>query len=116
MACETLPTLGQCPRGGHDSAGQNRGLPKNPTTYAGARLADDLQTWCVCSMPALTEPVPGGKTEPDRGKERLWDSLLAALGFLFGGVMWLRSCAVCKALLRKFRLCDSVRCSCGWVW
>src|ERR1700751_6411322 len=30
--------------------------------------------------------------------------------------MWMRSCAVCKALLKKFRLCDSVRCQCGWEW
>lgn len=33
-----------------------------------------------------------------------------------GGFMWMRSCAVCKALLRKNRLCDSVRCQCGWIW
>jgi len=83
-------------------------------------LVPDWQMICrrgVCVLCRLLQnPYRGGKTEPDRGKERLWDSLLAALGFLFGGVMWLRSCAVCKALLRKFRLCDSVRCSCGWVW
>ncbi len=30
--------------------------------------------------------------------------------------MWMRSCAVCKALLRKLRLTDSVRCKCGWEW
>ena len=30
--------------------------------------------------------------------------------------MWMRSCAVCKALLRKVRLSDSVRCQCGWEW
>jgi len=30
--------------------------------------------------------------------------------------MWMRSCAVCKALLKKFRPCDSVRCQCGWEW
>ena len=30
--------------------------------------------------------------------------------------MWMRSCAVCKALLRKLRLSDSVRCQCGWEW
>jgi hypothetical protein len=30
--------------------------------------------------------------------------------------MWMRSCAVCKALLQKLRLCDSVRCQCGWEW
>jgi len=29
--------------------------------------------------------------------------------------MWIRSCAVCRGLLRKFRLCDSVRCRCGWI-
>jgi len=33
-----------------------------------------------------------------------------------GRVMWMRSCAVCKALLKKFRLSDSVRCQCGWQW
>jgi len=33
-----------------------------------------------------------------------------------GETMWMRSCAICKALLRKLRLCDSVRCQCGWVW
>ena len=30
--------------------------------------------------------------------------------------MWMRSCPVCKALLRKLRLCDSVRCNCGWIF
>ena len=30
--------------------------------------------------------------------------------------MWMRSCAVCKALLRKLRLWDSIRCQCGWEW
>jgi len=30
--------------------------------------------------------------------------------------MWMRSCVVCKALLKKLRLCDSVRCECGWEW
>ncbi len=30
--------------------------------------------------------------------------------------MWMRSCAICKSLLKKFRLCDSVRCQCGWEW
>src|SRR5580700_2390754 len=30
--------------------------------------------------------------------------------------MWMRSCAICKALLNKLRLCESVRCQCGWVW
>ena len=30
--------------------------------------------------------------------------------------MWMRSCAVCKALLRKLRLSDSIRCQCGWDW
>ena len=28
--------------------------------------------------------------------------------------MWMRSCTVCKTVLRKPRLCDSVRRSCGW--
>ena len=30
--------------------------------------------------------------------------------------MWMRTCAVCKAVLRKLRLADSVRCECGWEW
>lgn len=30
--------------------------------------------------------------------------------------MWMRSCAVCKALLWKLWLCDSVHCRCGWEW
>ena len=30
--------------------------------------------------------------------------------------MWMRSCAACKAGLRKLRMGDSVRCNCGWVW
>ena len=30
--------------------------------------------------------------------------------------MWMRSCAVCKALLQKLTLCDLVRCQCGWEW
>jgi hypothetical protein len=30
--------------------------------------------------------------------------------------MWMRSWAVCKALMMKLRLGDSVRCRCGWEW
>jgi hypothetical protein len=30
--------------------------------------------------------------------------------------MWMRSCAVCKALMMKLRLRDCVRCRCGWEW
>jgi hypothetical protein len=30
--------------------------------------------------------------------------------------MWMRSCAICKALIRKLTLSDSVRCQCGWEW
>ena len=30
--------------------------------------------------------------------------------------MWMRSCAVCRALMTKLRLCDSVRSQCGWEW
>jgi hypothetical protein len=30
--------------------------------------------------------------------------------------MWMRSCAICKALLHKLQLCESVRRQCGWVW
>lgn len=30
--------------------------------------------------------------------------------------MWMRSCAICKALMKKLRLSDSVRCPCGWEW
>ena len=30
--------------------------------------------------------------------------------------MWMRSCAICKALMKKLRLSDSVRCQCGWEW
>ena len=61
-----------------------------------------------CSV-AIQEPRRGSTT-PDvaRGAQQMQ---------LAGGRdMWMRSCAVCKALLRKLRLCDSVRCSCGWMW
>src|SRR5947209_12190538 len=34
----------------------------------------------------------------------------------WGKAMWMRSCAVCKALLTKLNLRDSVRCRCGWQW
>ena len=30
--------------------------------------------------------------------------------------MWTRSCALCKAVLRKFHLSETVRCQCGWQW
>ena len=30
--------------------------------------------------------------------------------------MWMRSYAMCKALLRKLRLTDSIHCQCGWEW
>ncbi len=33
-----------------------------------------------------------------------------------GKPMWMRSCAICKAILHKLQLCESVRCQCGWVW
>jgi hypothetical protein len=33
-----------------------------------------------------------------------------------GKDMWMKLCAVCKALLHKLRLCDSVRCHCGRIW
>lgn len=33
-----------------------------------------------------------------------------------GRTMWMRSCALCKALLQKPRLWDSIRCQCGWEW
>ena len=29
--------------------------------------------------------------------------------------MWMRSCAICKALLHELQLCRSVRCQCGLV-
>lgn len=30
--------------------------------------------------------------------------------------MWMRLCPVCKELLKKLELCDSIRCKCGWMW
>jgi hypothetical protein len=30
--------------------------------------------------------------------------------------MWMRLCALCKALMVKSRLSDSVRCQCDWEW
>ena len=31
--------------------------------------------------------------------------------------MWMRSCAICKALLKKPNLDEPVRCcNCGWEW
>ena len=30
--------------------------------------------------------------------------------------LWTRPCALCKALLTKPRLWNSVRCQCGWEW
>lgn len=30
--------------------------------------------------------------------------------------MWTRLCPLCEALLRKFKLSDSIRCGCGWEW
>ena len=32
------------------------------------------------------------------------------------GIMWMRPCAICRALLQKLQLCDDVRCTCGWEW
>ena len=28
--------------------------------------------------------------------------------------MWMRLCPLCKALLKKRRLADAIRCDCGW--
>ena len=30
--------------------------------------------------------------------------------------MWMRSCPLCKSLLKKLHLYDSLRCQCGWEW
>ena len=30
--------------------------------------------------------------------------------------MWMRSCAICRALMKKLRLSDCLRCQCGWEW
>jgi hypothetical protein len=30
--------------------------------------------------------------------------------------MWMRSCAICKAVLKKLRVIDSITCKCGWEW
>jgi len=30
--------------------------------------------------------------------------------------MWMRTCPICKRLLKKLRLTDDVRCECGWQW
>jgi hypothetical protein len=35
---------------------------------------------------------------------------------LWRKAMWMRSCAICKALLKKLRSSDFVRCHCGWEW
>src|SRR5579872_5307499 len=35
---------------------------------------------------------------------------------LWRTTMWMRSCAICKSLMTKLRLSDSVRCQCGWEW
>ncbi len=44
-------------------------------------------------------------------KRNTWGQARTALT-----LMWMRLCAVCKAIMRKPRLCDSVRCQCGWIW
>ena len=33
-----------------------------------------------------------------------------------GRVMWMRSCPLCKSLLKKLHLYDFLRCQCGWEW
>jgi hypothetical protein len=30
--------------------------------------------------------------------------------------MWMRACAICKAVLFRFHLAEKVRCQCGWEW
>jgi hypothetical protein len=30
--------------------------------------------------------------------------------------MWMRSCPLRKALLKKLKLCDAICCQCEWVW
>jgi hypothetical protein len=48
-------------------------------------------------------------------KSGQWTPARSALEF-WRLAVWMRLCAVCKAILRKPRLCDSVRCQCGWIW
>src|SRR5436305_755100 len=51
-----------------------------------------------------------------KGKKCVSRSFFGVSNRLEEETMWMRSCAVCKVLLRKLRLCDSVRCQCGWEW
>ncbi len=72
---------------------------------------------------AVTAPSRGNYTTLSRGNQKTLHLVMYCRGHrakvrmrVRRGDMWMRSCAACKALLRKLRLCDSVRCQCGWTW
>jgi len=44
------------------------------------------------------------------------EAAFAGESLLWRTAMWMRSCIICKALLKKLRLSDFVRCQCGWEW
>lgn len=48
-----------------------------------------------------------------------WPEQLSWTEAGFGGKkwrMWMRCCPICRRILKKFRLCDHIRCECGWEW
>jgi hypothetical protein len=52
-----------------------------------------------------------------RFKIKDWSSLGQTLREgMWEVTMWTRCCAACRRVLRKARLCDHIRCECGWEW
>src|ERR1019366_9802887 len=97
-------------------------IPRGPNSFTAAPTVRST------SSQTLTSPVKAAARPPAaqcrhmtrRSYSRSLGQTLRLDGWdisAFGEeAMWMRSCAVCKALMIKLRLRDSVRCRCGWEW
>ena len=67
----------------------------------------------ITSVPPHLRAIPHSVRPMHTENETL---LLQSAQLVWVRIMWMRSCAIFKALLRKARLWDSIRCQCGWEW
>ena len=73
------------------------------TTNFGTRGATEIGVMTAFAAIIISSPEKG---------ETVWANSRRAVRC----VMWMRACAICKRLLTKHNLSDSVRCECGWEW
>jgi len=69
--------------------------------------------------PTVSVPIPTWQSDCNNTGESVGHARRVLTRLLVTNreaVMWMRSCALCKAILRKFHLSETVRCQCGWQW